>query len=471
MEPIDIYARVSRLRDKDQTTTPAQIASCRAVLAERGLAVGEVWVDDGKSAWNPAVYRDGWERLMARLESGESGGVVVYDLERFARQLKDGERLVTAAERGLIVLDSEGEYDLRKPGDKRNFRNAIVAAEYYSDLLRAKTRRGKAAKAHAGQVDQRRSFGFESDGITIVESEAAIIRDHAARLLAGETQESLIRELNEMNVPSVRGAKWGYTTYRQIMTRPRNVGLIQHNGRIVDGVRLPGEPILERLAYDRIVALYAARKPGRAPSGRYVLTGIAGCGECGAGLSGRPGSTGKPQYWCRKCHHTFVDAERLDEWAGDFAIRVLRDQAQSEALEREGAEREARRQELLSETAGIEQTLTELAVRLGRQEMSLARHDAACKPLEARQSDIRRELGELASAEPEPVPARTISERDAAQVGWLEVWVDGTPAERRSMVLRALSGRKIVVDRALRDGRLAVGEDGRRFDSNRVRIS
>ena len=216
---IDVYARVSRLRDKDQTSTPAQVASCRAVLAERGLPVGGG--GGRQQGENPGGVRAG-KRWAARLESGEASGVIVYDLERFARQLADGERLVTAAERGLVVLDSEGEYDLRKPGDKKNFRNAIVAAEYYSDLLRVRTRRGKAAKAHSGQVDQRRSFGFAADGVTVCEPEAAIIRDHAARLLAGETQQSLIAELNDSGVPSVRGARWGYTTYRQIMTRPRS---------------------------------------------------------------------------------------------------------------------------------------------------------------------------------------------------------------------------------------------------------
>ena len=330
--PIDIYARVSRLRDKDQTSTPAQVASCRAVLAERGLACGEVHVDDGKSAWDPEVYRPGWHALMSRVESGESAGVIVYDLERFARQLADGERLVRAAERGLLVLDSEGSYDLRKPGDKKNFRNAIVSAEYYSDLLRVKTRRGKAAKARDGRVDKRRSFGFESDGITVNEDEAQVIRDCARRLLAGETQDVIIRELNERGVPSVRGAKWGYTTFRQIMLRPRNVGLIQHNGGIVDGVRLP-EAILDETTYHRLVALYASRKRGRQPSGRYALTGVATCGECGAGLAGRPvGKTGRKQYWCKKCKRVFVDAARLEDEVADRVIRILRDEEQAGAL-------------------------------------------------------------------------------------------------------------------------------------------
>jgi site-specific DNA recombinase len=466
MKPIDIYARQSRLRDKDQTTTTSQVASCRAVLAERELPVGLVHEDKGKSAWDPKVTRLGWNALMDRLESGEAGGVIVYDLERFARQLADGERLVTAAERGLVVLDSEGSYDLRKAGDKKNFRNAIVAAEYYSDLLQAKVRRGKRAKAHSGQVDMRRSFGFEDDGITVLEDEAAIIRDHAERLLAGETQDALIRELNARGT-GVRGARWGYTTYRQIMTRPRNIGLIVHSGEVVPGVRLPGEPILDSLTHDRLVALYESRKPGRQPSGRYLLTGIAGC-PCGATLVGRP-ITGTPrkQYWCRKCSHTFVDAARLDDFAGDFAVRTLADPQHADALDRAERELSERRGELEAEHAAIGATLDALTEKLAPPvSMPFERYNRAAKPMEDRQREIEAELADLATAEPEPIlpGVRTLQQADPcgySQISWLEEWDQGSTADRRAMVLRALNGRRMVIGR----GRAAT------FDPARVTIA
>jgi hypothetical protein len=411
---------------------------------------------------------------MARLESGESDGVVVFDLPRFARRPADGERLIAAAERGLSILDDGSEYDLTTASGRKNFRDAVNAAAYYSDMISESSRRGKAFKAAQGEVDNRRSFGFENDGVAVRENEAAIIRDHAERLLAGDTQDSLIRELNETGVPSVRGARWGYTTYRQIMTRARNVGLIVHNGEPAG--RLPGEPILDQLTYDRIVALYASRKQGGQRSGKYVLTGVAHCGECGAGLSGRPVSgTDRRHYWCSKCWKVFVDTVRLDEWAEDFAIRELRSEEQVEALARASAELEAKREKLIAESASIETTLTELAGRLGRQEISLARHDAACTPLEARQREIRRELAALASQEPVPLPTgRTIPAQDATHIDLLDRWEQGTPADKRAMVVRALAGRRIVVDRALRDGKLAVGENSRttgvRFDPARVRI-
>ena len=91
----------------------------------------------------------------------------------------------------------------------------------------------------------------------------------------------------------------------------------------MDGVRLPGTPILDDDTYHRLVALYAARRRGRQPSGRYVLTGLAACGLCGAGLAGRPVSgTDRRHYWCKACHRISVDVRRLDEWAADWAIDV-----------------------------------------------------------------------------------------------------------------------------------------------------
>jgi DNA invertase Pin-like site-specific DNA recombinase len=168
--PIDIYARLSRKGDKQQRSTSGQVGACRAVLAERGLAAGEVLVDDGKSAWNPRTVRGDWDRLMARLEAGASAGVVVFDLERFSRQPAEGERLIAAAERGLLVLDSDAEFDLTSASGKKSFRDAMAAAAYYSDRLSDRVKRGKRAKAMAGQVDaagwQDRPFGWEPDGIT-----------------------------------------------------------------------------------------------------------------------------------------------------------------------------------------------------------------------------------------------------------------------------------------------------------------
>src|ERR1700722_1275071 len=110
-KPVDIYARVSMVKRKANRDLPVQgqVAVCRLRLADLGLMEGEVLVDPGRSAWNPAVKRPAWDELMDRLERGVSGGVIVFDLERFTRQPKDGERMIELAASGLLVLDSESE--------------------------------------------------------------------------------------------------------------------------------------------------------------------------------------------------------------------------------------------------------------------------------------------------------------------------------------------------------------------------
>ena len=101
---------------------------------------------------------------MDRLERGVSGGFIVFDLERFTRQPKDGERMIGVAAAGLLVLDSESEYDLRTPNGKKAFRDAINAAAYYSDRLSTRSARGKKLKAMAGEPNgSARPFGFEDD--------------------------------------------------------------------------------------------------------------------------------------------------------------------------------------------------------------------------------------------------------------------------------------------------------------------
>ena len=101
-KPVDIYARVSALRhdEEREPSTEGQVAVCRERLDGLGLEQGKVLVDPGRSAWNPAVKRPAWDELMDRLERGMSGGMIVFDLERFTRQPKDGERMIELAAKG-----------------------------------------------------------------------------------------------------------------------------------------------------------------------------------------------------------------------------------------------------------------------------------------------------------------------------------------------------------------------------------
>ena len=454
-QPIDIYARVSRKGDKEQRSTSGQVGYCRAVLAERGLPEGETLVDDGRSAWNPRVVRKDWGKLMARLESGASGGVIVFDLERFSRQPAEGERLIAAAERGLLVLDSDAEFDLTTASGKKGFRDALSAAAYYSDRLSDRVKRGVAAKARAGQVNggkkgkTRRPFGWEPDGVTVREDEAGWLRWMTEHFLHGDSQDALIAHLNARGITTTTGGPWTRAGFRQVLTRERNRGNIEHNGVVV--ARLPGDPVIDSATFERVLAKYAARRPGRPPSRDYVASGHAVCGLCGKRLGGRPRKDYAPypdgsvrrHYWCSPstyggCGKVVIDQRELDEAARALTIAVLADPAHASQVEAAAAREDNARGELDKLIAGDEATKLAIGGRLGRGEITLEHHDAIMGPLYRRLAELRAARDALGG----PVP-----EVDAALSAgaWADRWDGGTPTERRALLARALRGRVLAV--------------------------
>lgn len=450
--PIDIYARLSRKGDKEQRSTSGQVGACRAVLAERGLAAGEVLVDDGKSAWNARVERKDWDRLMARLETGAAAGVIVFDLERFSRQPAEGERLIAAAERGLLVLDSDAEFDLTSASGKKSFRDAMAAAAYYSDRLSDRVKRGKRAKAMNGEVDaagwQDRPFGWEPDGITVRESEAAILREAAARFLAGESQDKIVDDFNARGITTSQGKPWRRTGLREVLLRERNRGNIEHRGVIV--AQLPGEPVIDSATFDRIAAKYAARRPGRPFTRTYLCSGAAVCAACRRPLATRPVPRRRPypngevarQYWCKKytggCGTVHVDQRDLDAAAREQAIEILSDPRHAAQVEAAAAAHAEQAATLDSLIADAEQTALAMADRLGRGEKTLAEYDAVMDPLDARLAGLRAKREALDGA-PGPVPAAQ------SRAGWAARWDNATHDERRTLLRMALRGRVLMV--------------------------
>ncbi|MCA1697229.1 MAG: recombinase family protein, partial [Actinobacteria bacterium] len=343
---LDIYARVSRLGDDRQRSTGGQVEDCEARIVERGAQLGEVHIDSGRSAWNPRVKRPDWQRLMSRLEAGATGGVVVFDMARFSRRPIEGERLILAAERGLVVLDSEGEYDLTTANGRKTFRDQLNAAAYESDRLSTRVKRGKRVKATRGEPNHsRRPFGFEQDGITVRVPESVMLREMVARVLGGDSIDHIVCDLNQRGLTTSTGVQWSRTTFKQVVLRARNAGQVVHHGVVVG--HLPGEPILDNETWERLNTLFASRRRGRPNSDAYLCSGIVCCGHCGHRLSGRPMVALRPypdgevrrQYWCQPralrggCGRITIDQRELDRHVGALVVRILADPRHAEALE------------------------------------------------------------------------------------------------------------------------------------------
>jgi len=462
VKPVDIYARVSRLkRDEErEPSTTGQVAVCRVRLVDLGLPEGKVLIDLDRSAWNPNVKREAWDELMDRLESGKSGGVIIFDLERFTRQPKDGERMIDLAARGLLVLDSESEYDLTTPNGKKAFRDAINAAAYYSDWLSTRSARGKKLRAMSGEPNNSvRSFGFEEDRVTIRENEAEILREMTNRVLAGETLMALVADLDVRGIRSSHGNRWETTSLKNLLIRPINCGRIiyktnpETGERAVVG-RLPGEPIVSEEDFDRVCAIFAARRRGR-PT-RYLCAALAICGApgCGFPLYGRAQKAMKPypdgsvrrHYWCVRsvggCGKTSIDQRALDKAVSTLVIEILSDSRNTAAIETAAREIASEAARLDLAIAEAEDVAEALADRLGRGELTLNRYDVAVKPLDQRITKLKAEREALSSPgyKPEAQPRL-----EASREQWQRRWDAADHKESRDLLKMALRGRHVVI--------------------------
>ena len=163
------------------------------------------------------------------------------------------------------------------------------------------------------------------------------------------------------------------------------------------------------------------------------------------------------EYWCSRCGRIAIDQRSLDGHLGDWAVRTLADPNHADVIEREERERGEARRKLEAEADAIERTATEIAARLGRGEMPLARYDAIVGPLDGRLAAIRTELTEKPMDFPVPAPSRTIPPRDRDHIHWLMEWGESP----RAVLQQALGGRTIII---------GPGKPGV-FDTNRVQIT
>jgi len=112
-KPVDIYTRVSRVsgREGESFRSPKQQEDrCRAQLKSDGLRVGEAFTDLDESG--AKASRPEFDKAMARVASGKSGGIIVYDLSRFGRSTRnvlDGIDMIE--EHGAVFVSCAEKFD------------------------------------------------------------------------------------------------------------------------------------------------------------------------------------------------------------------------------------------------------------------------------------------------------------------------------------------------------------------------
>jgi site-specific DNA recombinase len=455
---IDIYARLSFAVDGETVKVDDQVEMGTEEVERRGGVVGQVFPDNSLSAWKPNVIRPQWNLLMARLESGASNGVWVYDVTRFSRKVLEGERLVELAGKGVRVWSHAGEYDLTTADGRRHFRESMVAAAAESDKISERVKRGKLRRARKGRHHGGlRAFGMpgwapkpegweagdprELVPDDVIEAEREIVREVYARIFAGEGLSTVLKDLRARGVSTSYRGGMSRKSLARILAREGNAGLLVHKGEII-GELAGVTPIVSREEWERMCALLDGRKTGRPPGPVHVLSSTIRCGLCGKKLRGGPRShlpaypdgSIRREYRCMRspdyqgCGKLHIDALAA-ELAVDEAMRArLGDPRRAAKMAAHLSKVSERRAKIEAEIATLHESTDELATRTAA--WGLDRVDKAMAPLLARTKALQAQLATLDG----PAPADTAAADAVA--AWEDAWTRHDIPAMRAMIKR-----------------------------------
>ena len=486
---LDSYGRLSRVPETGELEKiDVQWADNRKVIKRVGAVLGEE-LRDGLSAWKKGVRRPGWERLLERVESGESDGVVVWHTDRLFRQPRDLERLIELGERGVKVHSAHGARDLADPDDRFILRIEVAHAARSSDDTSRRIKRRFATFRDQGRVTGGpRRFGFPGKDVTwtpgegqtkedqpmvsaeLVERERRALQDAAKAVLAGVTMAQVARDWNEAGLRNPGGREWTSVSVRDSLARPLLAGRITHEGVVV--ARYDGEPVLDDETFDRLQALFLGRRRGRVVGEKYIGTGIIRCGVCKRPLSARKqektyaDGTRRATYFCnptrRGCGAVYADVRGVDHELRKLTALRLSDRRRVAAIGAARSKVAGRLAEVKKEIADIEVLQRALSDRLGRREINLDAFDVGNKPLAADLAKLIAERDSLPGGLPDTPPE--VVRRIEVEQRWDAAVAAGDIAEPRAMVIDALEDEWLLVDPKGRGG-------SRVFDPKRMRFA
>ncbi len=478
-----------RWRDPDESVE-RQVRVIRVYAGEHGLNLPDhlIFSDNGRSGWQkpggPPPARPRWDGMIAAGKAGEFGGLLTWKLDRFARNVRDGEDLADL--RVLLDGPDSGRIDLRTAHGLSTFRKQIEAATHsshetsekvraaFTDMVASGYRVGGSGRLFGFEVLSLAEFDGDDDedsapAAVVREDEAGIVRELARRLLAGETVQSMAADLNARGITTTRGGQWAPRNLSRTLGNPLYGGWLAYKGEPV--ARLAGvEPILDEDTYQAVQAKLGARKRGPKQSGRYPLSGTAVCGNPACSrrgtMAGHPRSGGQRAYICPRANGgcgQSVLAAPAEDIVRDRVLAELADAERREAMRLADATLDRQREELRRLLDDLDADMAETEAKLAATPRSMTRRrqqqERNLATLTARYEATERELGELgpAAAPAPPLEPVTAGEWDDPEV---------TPAAVKADIIRRLGLRITIVP-----GTRPPGSSRLPFDTARVTIA
>lgn len=358
---VAIYIRVSTQYQVDRASLPVQreelINYARLVLNISDYVVFE---DAGYSAKN--TDRPDYQRMMARVRTGEFSHILVWKIDRISRNLLDFAAMYAELKQlGVTFVSKNEQFDTSSAMGEAMLKIILVFAELERNMTSERVSAIMVSRANDGVWNGGKvPFGYDYDK----ETKEFSIREDEAKVVIYiydlyESIQSLVstaKTLNEKGIRSRSGKPWNPTTVRTMLTNPFYAGTYRYNYRDESrgrtfSVKDEDEwvmvedhhpAIVTRERQNHIAAILQSKKRGSVGSGEtyqrkntHIFAGLLKCGTCGSTMVStvdRPRSDGwRPSvYICARrrrfndCQNKYVSDVTLGPFILNFIANLFR---------------------------------------------------------------------------------------------------------------------------------------------------
>lgn len=282
----------SEAEDRQQLSIPAQERELRELAARQGLQVVAQPIAEAMSAKRPG--RPGFAKLMDVFAKSEADGILVWALDRLARNPVDGGSLMWALGEGQIKSIVASDRTYTGTGDDKLLMSIMFGmATKYSDDLSRNVKRGNRQALLSGRWPSHPPIGYvrrHPDKAIIPDPERwDKVRELWAMRLAGTSVEAIFAHARD--VLTLVTPPWG-TRGRRPLSLSETYYLFTnpfYTGRMRFGVEeFQGEhlPMVSEREFQQVQALSRART---ATTTEHILAfpyaKLLRCGRCGAAVT------------------------------------------------------------------------------------------------------------------------------------------------------------------------------------------
>jgi site-specific DNA recombinase len=438
---VDGYIRVSRVAGREGESFIAPEVQRRKIEEWAKLHEVEVaqwWEELDQSGAKRA--RPMFQQALERCEHGETGGIVVARLDRFARSAVDAlESIKRLNDAGARLVSVEDNFDGSTPMGRFAIGILTLIAELELERIKESWSTAVSEAVKRGvHISARVPAGYRKDKtgrLVRDEPAASAVAELFRRRAVGASWTELARFLEEQSVlPATGNPHWSANGIASLIKNPVYLGQAR-SGKVVNDKA--HEPLVTRAEWDAAQGgKTLLRSGGESLAGQTLLKGIIRCTGCGhtlkiAGSLDKKSGSRYPTYYCTgryaKGHcpaRATIRASAVDQYVEQQVLAALEAEGGplAQAVEAsEKTEEAARKVEAAEHELDLFVTNPQLLTTIGQ--------DKFMQGVDTRQRALDEARAELVELRSQSALASELTSGDL-----LAAWPELTLQERRRLL-------------------------------------